>query len=87
MIDETEDLRKAEVAKVNSEVESVEPDSERKRLEAKYGEVWDTEELARDFTVTGFAAPFCFVEKKSDKKQGLIEFQHMPRFYFNFIGK
>lgn len=85
MIDSTENFRKQEVVKINSEVESMDSDSERKRLEAKYVEVWDTEEFSRDFTVTGFAAPFCIVKRKSDNKKGSIEFQHMPRFYFNFL--
>ena len=57
---------------------------ERERLESKYGKVWSTEELGQDFDVTGFMAPFVVVRRKSDNKKGSLEFQHRPRFYFNW---
>jgi hypothetical protein len=62
---------------------STEP-TERERLEAQYGQVWNTEELQRDFTVTSFMAPFCAVTRKSDGVKGALAFQHSPRFYFDF---
>ena len=34
----------------------------------------------------GFMAPFIGVERKSDGQKGSIEFQHSPRFYFNFVS-
>jgi hypothetical protein len=80
-------LRKQEVEKINSEVETSDEQKDRVRLEAKYGQVWDTKELQKDFNVTGFAAPFCIVTRKSDNKRGVISFQHMPRFYFEFVGE
>lgn len=46
--------------------------------------VWDTEELSRDFVVEGFMAPFTIVRRRSDNKQGTVMFTHSPRFYFNF---
>jgi len=58
---------------------------ERQRLEARYGQVWDTTELMRDFVVSGFAAPFVVVTRKSDNATGTLEFQHHPRFYFSFV--
>lgn len=84
MSDPTETIRRIAVAQINSEVESNSPDAERKRLEAKYGKVWDTQELQQDFSVQGFMAPFVVVKRKSDGKRGSLEFQHLPRFYFNF---
>lgn len=57
---------------------------ERKRLESQYGQVWDTEELQRDFVVEQFAFGFVFVCRKSDNKQGSLSFQHHPRFYYSF---
>ena len=45
---------------------------------------WSTEELQRDFTVVGFAAPFVVVVRKSDGVKGSLEFTHSPRVYFNF---
>src|SRR5664279_4856355 len=53
-------------------------------LEARHGQVWDTKNLARDFEVLGFAAPYVVVRRKSDSALGSLEFQHEPRLYFNF---
>jgi hypothetical protein len=54
------------------------------QLEARHGRTWNAEELARDFEVIGFAAPYVVVRRKSDGTMGSLEFQHSPRFYFNF---
>ena len=51
-------------------------------LEAQYGEVWDPTELASDFTVEGFMAPFVVARRKADGVLGTLEFQHSPRLYF-----
>lgn len=58
----------------------------RKTLESTFGRdnVWDTEELKRDFTVLGFVAPFCVVIRKTDNVKGSLEFTDVPRFYFDF---
>lgn len=40
--DETEEVRRSRLAVVNSAVESNDPATERQRLEALYGRVWDT---------------------------------------------
>ena len=45
---------------------------------------WTTQELAADFNVVGFAAPFVVVVRKSDGVKGSMEFTHSPRYYFNF---
>lgn len=58
--------------------------AERQDLERSYGVVWDTMELAGTFEVIGFIAPFVVVRRKSDGKKGSLEFQHHPRFYFNW---
>ena len=50
----------------------------------KPGRVWDTQELGKDFEVTGFMAPFVVVRRKSDGVKGSLMFQHSPRFYFDF---
>ena len=78
MNDETETLRRARLAEINAE------SGNRSALEAKHGKVWDTDELAADFEVIGFMAPFVVVRCKSDGAKGSLEFQHDPRFYFNF---
>jgi len=63
---------------------NAEPGS-RTALEAKHGRVWETSELAADFDVLGFLAPYVAVRRKSDGRKGSLEFQHNPRFYFDFV--
>lgn len=58
--------------------------SEREVLEAKHGQVWNTSELQKDFTVESFLAPFVGVTRKADGARGLLTFQHRPRFYWGF---
>lgn len=84
-MDETEGIRREQVTEINSQVVSNDKDEERKRLETKYGQVWNTEELSRDFEVLGFMAPYVVVRRKEDGKKGSMTFQHSPRFYFGFI--
>jgi hypothetical protein len=57
----------------------------REQLEQEHGQIWSTDELCDDFRVVGFAAPFVVVERRSDGVKGSLEFQHMPRFYFNWV--
>jgi hypothetical protein len=78
MEDNTEDIRRELVKNINSNPGS------RETLEAEYGQVWDTQELGRDFEVEGFMAPFVIVKRKADGVKGSLEFQHSPRFYYNF---
>ncbi len=78
MPDPTESIRRERLAEINTQPGS------REALEAQYGQVWTTEELSKDFEVIGFAAPLVVVRRKSDAKQGSLEFQHNPRFYFNW---
>jgi hypothetical protein len=47
---------------------------------------WTTEELRRDFEVMAFLAPFVIVIRKSDNVKGTLQFDHMPRRYFNFVA-
>jgi hypothetical protein len=85
-MDETEFPCRIIQAEIRSEIESNSEESERFRLEAKYGadNVWDTSTLSRDFAVQGFMAPFCVVKRKLDGVVGTVQFQHSPRFYFGF---
>jgi hypothetical protein len=78
MNDPTESVRRVLVAEINSHPGS------REALEALHGQVWDTSELARDFAVLAFAAPFVVVIRKADCQKGSLEFQHLPRFYYDF---
>jgi hypothetical protein len=76
--DPTEPIRRQRLAEINANPGS------REALAAQYGQVWDTEELARDFEVLGYMAPYVVVHRTADGQKGSLEFQHAPRFYFNF---
>lgn len=79
MFDVTEGLRRERFVELNADPGS------REALEAQYGQVWSTEELACHFTVIGFMAPLVAVVRKADGVKGSLEFQHRPRLYFNFV--
>jgi len=55
-------------------------------LESAYGETWTTAELQRDFEVEGFIAGIVEVRRRSDGARGSLDFDHMPRVYFNFVA-
>ena len=57
---------------------------ERIELEKKYGKVWNTDEVQKDYEILGFKAPFIVCVRKSDNVKGSMEFQHNPRFFFDF---
>ena len=57
---------------------------DRAALEAKYGQVWTTDELQSDFEVLGFMAPFAHVRRRADGVEGTVMFRPNPRFYFSF---
>jgi hypothetical protein len=83
--DQTEPLRRKRLAEINITVESQDGENERQRLEAQHGQVWDATRLSAEFEVLGFAAPYVVVRRRSDGHKGSLEFQHHPRFYFNFV--
>jgi hypothetical protein len=78
MSDCTETIRKTLLVQINAEPGS------REALEAEHGQVWNTQELGRDFDVLGFMAPVVVVRRKGDGQKGSLFFQHSPRFYFDF---
>jgi hypothetical protein len=57
----------------------------RPELEAKYGRVWDTEELKAEFEIVAFIAPYIALRYRSNGRLASLEFQHAPRFYFNLV--
>jgi hypothetical protein len=76
--DRAEAARRERLAEINAAAVG------REALEARHGRVWDTQELTRDFEVLGFSAPYVVVRRRADGVRGSLEFQHAPRFYFNF---
>jgi hypothetical protein len=53
-------------------------------LAAETGQTWTTDDLQREFEVTGFAAPYVVVRRRSDGQLGSLEFTHSPRWYFGW---
>ncbi len=78
--DITEELRQVRLVALNAEP------ADRPALEQLHGQVWDGLELGRDYEVIGFMAPWVVARRKSDGMRGSLEFQHHPRFYFNWEG-
>lgn len=78
MTDPTESIRRQMLGEINAAPGS------REYLEAKHGQVWDTDQLREDFEVIGFAAPLVVVRRRSDGVKGSLMFQGSPRFYFGF---
>lgn len=78
MSDPTELIRRERVNEINGTPGS------REALENQYGQVWSTDQLSDDFEVLGFMAPLVVVRRRSDGRKGSLEFQHGPRYYFNF---
>lgn len=79
MNDPTETARRERLTEINGH------SGGREALEARHGQVWNTDELRSDFTVEGFLAPYVVVRRKRDGQLVSLEFQHEPRLYFNFI--
>ena len=78
MSDPTESVRHEMLAEINAEPGS------RAALEAKHGQVWDTDQVREQFEVISFLAPLVVVRRRSDSVKGSLMFQHHPRFYFGF---
>jgi hypothetical protein len=78
MNDPTEAIRREQLAAINAEP------GNRESLLAIHGQVWDTRQLAEDFEVIGFMAPYVVVRRRADGVKGSLTFQHSPRFYFDF---
>ena len=53
----------------------------RVEAEAVWGQVWNTAELQRDFTIESFAFCLAFGRRKSDNQRVSIDFLPSPRFY------
>lgn len=69
-----------------SDISAESHDEVRRVLEARVGQVWNTEELQRDFNVEGFLAPYVVVSRKSDGAVGSLQFTGYPRFYFTWVA-
>ena len=75
--DMTEAIRRRRLAEINV-------GGGRPEMERRHGMVWDPAELATAFEIIGFMAPLVVARRKADGRIGSLEFQHQPRFYFNW---
>lgn len=62
----------------------VPPSKSREELEAEFGQVWDTAELAAQFIVTSIIDDKVVVRRKADGLVGTLHYQNEPRLYFGF---
>lgn len=56
----------------------------REQLEAEFGRVLDTRELAQEFVLTGIVGDVVIVRRKADSVVGTMRYQNRPRFFFGF---
>ena len=84
-MDETEKIRRELVNKIANQITSNNKDHERELLEEANGQVWNTDELSRDFEVLGFMAPYVVVKDKATGRKGSLMFQHYPRYYWGWM--
>ena len=59
---------------------------EKQELENLHKEVLTTSEAIEKYEFIAFCAPFVEVRRRADDCLGTLEFQHSPRFYFNFLS-
>lgn len=81
--DPTEATRRVLQHRNNTEAPA---DGTREYWEAKYGagNVWSTQEVGQAFEIIQFAAPYVLARRRADGVEGLLQFAHSPRFYFDF---
>ena len=72
MSDPTESIRRELVIEINTDPGS------RAALRGAHGKVWDTQQLAEDFEVLGFSAPFVVVRRKLDDVRGSLILSTQP---------
>ena len=53
-------------------------------LEEKHGQVWNAAQLRKDFILRWLAFPIATVIRRIDNAEGTMEYQNIPRQYYNF---
>jgi hypothetical protein len=56
----------------------------REALEVEYGQVWDADELFKDFEVLECLGPYVAVRRKADGQKGNVEADDDFQFFFRF---
>ena len=78
MDEPTEETRRSLLVAINTHA------ADREALQVRYGQVWDTSELASEFEVLEFAAPFQVIEEFFaifDTVHGIEELALLERFF------
>jgi len=61
-------------------------DEAKRYILEQYPQVWDTQEVQKEFKITSFLAPFCAAIRRADNVKGSLEFGDYPgRVYFNWM--
>jgi hypothetical protein len=78
--------RKLEVAAMNAILRDTPDDEVYAELVSQYGRanVWGTASLLEHYEVVQFQAPYVLVRRRSDGLEGLMAFNHLPRYYYDF---
>lgn len=74
----TETERLARITEINANPMT------REELEAEFGQIWDTQGLARDFIIIGISGKLLRVRSKADGFERVLGVQEEPRLYFDF---
>ena len=86
--DPTESIRHKLRGTINANVSIIAAiageDGARRLIGAQQGQVWNADQLARDFEVLDFSAPLVVVRRKADAALGSLFFSHEPRLYWSF---
>ena len=77
-IDSTEESRRERLEQINANRVH---DQHWKRCMGRFG---IRASCSGTFMVVGFLAPFVHVRRRDNGEEGSMEFQHQPRFYFNY---
>ena len=54
----------------------------RKVIEERVGQVWNTDEVTKEFNIEGFLAPLCYGTHRETGVKITLAFTHSPRFYY-----
>ena len=79
MKDKTEQARRVMVAEINRDPGGP------MELAEKHGVIYAMDKLRQSFEVIEFSAPFVSVRRRCDGVKGTLEFQHWPRYYYDFV--
>ena len=82
-LDDYRDIHMNDEIRMLDKIINTEPRSEEAFTTAGE-EVWNTEEVQKEFEILGFKKPFALAIRKSDGARGTFLFQTMPKLFFSW---